>query len=641
MPRRTQPYGSWESPITAELITRRTVGVGDLVTDGTDVYWSESRPSEGGRSVIVRKTPDGTDDLTPEGMNARTRVHEYGGGAFTAHDGVVYFSNFMDHRLYRQKAGEAPEPITADGAVRYADLVYEPGQGIIYCVREDHREGDREAVNTIVAIDPEGDEYGSVLVQGTDFCSSPQVSPDGRKLTWLSWNHPNMPWDGTEVWLAEIGEDGSLEDARRIAGGPQESIFQPAFSPDGVLHFVSDRSGWWNLHALRDAKVQNLCPMEAEFGVPQWVFGRTTYGFLPDGEIVCSYHGDGGTRLALLPKGGGAPRALDLPYTTIADPHVAGDRVLFIGASPTRPAELVLLDVASGQREVLRRTSDVEIDPGYISVVEEITFATQGLRMAHALYYPPVNRDFGAPDGELPPLIVMSHGGPTSASSSSLSLSTQYWTSRGFAVVNVNYGGSTGYGRDYRERLKGSWGLVDVDDCTGAALYLADQGLVDRKRMAIRGGSAGGYTTLACLAFRDAFAAGASHFGVADLEALATDTHKFESRYLDGLVGPHPARRDIYHARSPIHHMEGFTAPTIFFQGLDDRIVPPDQAEMMADALRRKRIPVAHLTFEGEGHGFRKGENVRRALEAELYFYGRVFGFTPADRLDPVEIENL
>lgn len=635
-------YGAWESPISTDLLTQQTISVNDTAVDGEDVYWSEGRPYERGRSVIVCKRPGAEpEDVTPEGMNARTRVHEYGGGAFTAAEGVVYFVNFDDQRLYRQDRGGKPRAITAEGPVRYADMVYEPNRQVLYAVREDHRDGDREAVNTIVMLDPEGDEYGTVLVQGSDFCSNPRPSPDGERLTWLSWNHPNMPWDGTEVWLAEVAEDGSLENARRVAGGPAESVYQPSFAPDGTLHFVSDRTGYWNLYAFGHGAVRPLLPMDAEFGVPQWAFGTTTYGFLGDGRIVCRYQTDDAAHIGVLDPQSGQFTELQTQYSVVANPRVMGGAVLFLGASPTNAAELVLRDLATNETNVLCRMSRADIDPGYISIAQPITFPTAGCRMAYAYYYPPQNPRFEAPRGELPPLMVMTHGGPTGSVTSGLSLATQYWTSRGFAVVNVNYGGSAGYGREYRDRLKGAWGVVDVDDCTGAALYLAARGLVDPKRMAIRGGSAGGYTTLACLAFRDVFSAGASHFGVSDLEALATDTHKFESRYLDGLVGPLPDRRDIYTSRSPIHNVSGFNAPAIFFQGLEDRVVPPNQAQMMVDALRSKGVPVAHLEFEGEGHGFRRAENVRRSLEAELYFYGRVFGFTPAGEIEPVEISNL
>lgn len=618
------------------------VAFGGVVTDGGDIYWSEGRPREEGRVAVVRWRPGGAPvDLTPEGMNARTRAHEYGGGAFAAADGVVYFCNYADQRMYRQTAGGEPRPITGEGPVRYADMVHDPRRRMIYSVREDHRAGVRGAVNSIVAVDPRGDQYGTVLVGGSDFYSSPQVSPDGSRLAWLSWNHPNMPWDGTELWLADIGDDGRLHEARRVAGGPAESIFQPSFSPDGTLHFASDRTGWWNLYAITGAGVRALCPMEAEFGLPQWVFGLSTYAFLPNGAIVCSYRADGIARMGLIGPGGGVLRPIPLPYTTISHVRAAGEQAVFVGASPTQFAEIALLDLGTGQIEVLRRSGSPGVDAAYLSTAQAIRFPTGQNQTAHAFYYPPANPDFAAPPGERPPLLVVSHGGPSSQTAAALDLEVQFWTSRGFAVVAVNYGGSTGYGREYRNRLRERWGIVDVDDCTNAALHLADRGLADRRRLAIRGKSAGGFTTLACLAFRDVFAAGASHYGVSDLEALATDTHKFESRYLDGLVGPYPERRDLYVARSPIHHLAGFRTPVIFFQGLDDRVVPADQAQRMVDALRSRGGAVAYVALEGEGHGFRRAENVQRVLEAELSFYGRIFGFEPADAGSPVEIANL
>jgi len=637
------PYGAWRSPITADLIVAGTVRLGQIALDGADVYWNEGRPTEGGRNVIVRRTPDGrTADVTPAPFNARTRVHEYGGGEYLVHDGVVYFANFADQRLYRQERGAAPQPITPAAALRYADAVMDAPRGRLICVREDHTAADREAINALVGVRAGGDEGGGqVLVSGADFYASPRLSPDGRRLAWLAWNHPNMPWDGCELWVADVQPDGALAGATLVAGGPAESIFQPEWSADGTLHFVSDRTGWWNLYRWRDGRVEPLCEMAAEFGLPQWVFGMSTYAFIAADRIACAYTQGGVWHLALLDTTTKAFTPLDLPYTEIGGVRGGNGCAVFTAASPTAAAAIVRLDLSTGQIEVLRRSSQVTVDAGYLSVPQPIEFPTEGGLTAHALYYPPTNRDYRAPEGERPPLLVLSHGGPTGATSSALSLGLQFWTSRGFAVVDVNYGGSTGYGRAYRERLNGRWGIVDVDDCVNAARYLAGRGLADANRLAIRGGSAGGYTTLAALTFRDVFKAGASHFGVSDLEALATDTHKFESRYLDRLVGPYPERRDLYVARSPIHFTERLATPLILFQGLEDRVVPPDQAEKMFAAVKAKGLPVAYVPFAGEQHGFRKAENIKRALEAELYFYARIFGFEPADEIEPVPIENL
>ena len=644
------PYGSWKSPITSDLIVSETIGLGQIALDGQDVYWVESRPTEGGRYVIVRRTPDGrTTDVMPPPFNARTRVHEYGGGAFAVADGqavaeapAVYFSNFADQRLYRQDPGAEPRPITPETALRYADGVFDRRRGRMICVREDHTDPGREAANAIVSLDLEGDDSGGqALVSGNDFYSSPRLSPDGSRLAWLTWNHPNMPWDGTELWVGELGADGSIGRTERVAGGARESIFQPEWSPDGVLHFVSDQTGWWNLYRRRDGQVESLIKVEAEFGLPQWVFGMSTYAFESTGRILCAYTQQGTWRLASLDTASGELEPIETPYTQIEGLRAAPGRVVFLAGSPTEPESVVQLDLATRRLEVLRRSSEITIDAGYLSISQEIEFPTEHGLTAHAFSYAPKNRDYVAPPGERPPLLVLIHGGPTGATSSTLNLAIQYWTSRGVAVLDVNYGGSTGYGREYRQRLDGQWGVVDVDDCVNGARYLVERGAVDGNRLAIRGGSAGGYTTLSVLTFRDVFKAGASYYGVSDLEALAKDTHKFESRYLDRLVGPYPERSDLYRERSPINFAHRLSCPMILFQGLEDKVVPPDQAETMFEAVRAKGLPVAYLPFEGEQHGFRRAENIKRALDAELYFYSRIFGFELADPVEPVSIENL
>lgn len=636
------PYGSWKSPITSELIVSEIIGLAAIALDGDDIYWLELRPKEGGRSCLVRRTPDGkVADVTPTGFNVRTRAHEYGGGSFLIAGGTVYFSNYSDQRLYRQPVGGEPQPLTPAGDWRYADALLDRRQNRLICVREDHTTTRPEPVNTLVSINLEGDSDVRVLAGGEDFYASPRLSPDGSRLCWLSWNHPNMPWDSTELWVGEINSDGSLGETHLIAGGANESIFQPEWSPDGVLYFVSDRSGWWNLYRWNGAEVEPLCEMPAEFGRPQWVFGMDTYTFASSDRLICTYTQQGIWHLASLDTQTKQLQPISTPYTEISSLHVKGDRLLFLGASPTAPSSIVEVDLTSGQVEVLRRSSELAIDPGYISVPQAIEFPTENGQTAYAFFYPPQNRDCKAPEGEKPPLLVKSHGGPTAATSSSLSLRTQYWTSRGFAILDVNYGGSTGYGREYRQRLNDRWGIADVDDCTNGARYLAERGLVDANRLAISGGSAGGYTTLCALTFRDVFKAGASYYGVSDLEALASDTHKFESRYLDGLIGAYPERKDLYIERSPIHFTDRLSCPAIFFQGLEDKVVPPNQAEVMVAALKAKKLPVAYVPFEGEQHGFRRAENIKRALDGEFYFYSRVFGFQPADAIDPVAIDNL
>ncbi len=645
---KTAPYGAWKSPITSDLIVAESIGFQQLALDGDDIYWSEMRPQEGGRYVVVRRTPDGQiQDVTPAGFNVRTRVHEYGGGAFTVHDGTVYFSNFADQRLYRQAPGAAPAPLTPEGRLRYADGVVDTHRQRLICVREDHSAEGQEAVNTLVAISLAAAEPdpGTVLVAGHDFYSTPRLSPDGRRLAWLAWNHPEMPWTASELWVATLAADGSVGAARRVAGsgatGSGESIFQPAWSPDSVLYFVSDRGGWWNLHRWRNGAVDTVTALDAEFGEPQWIFGAPTYGFASDEEILCAYTQDDAWRLASLNVESLELAPYELPFTDVGSVQVGARSAAFIGGSPREATAVVRLELATRHVDILRRATQVTVDPGYLSAPEAVEFPTENGLTAHGILYRPNNQDYAAPADERPPLMVISHGGPTGAAGSAFNLSIQYWTSRGFAVLDVNYGGSTGYGRAYRQRLDGQWGIVDVDDCANGARHLVAQGVVDANRLIIRGGSAGGYTTLAALAFRDVFKAGASYFGVSDLEALATETHKFESRYLDGLIGPYPARRDLYLERSPLHHTAGFSCPTIFFQGLEDKIVLPNQAEMMVDALRKKGVPVAYIAYEGEQHGFRQAQNIKRSLDAELSFYAQVFGFEPADPIEPVAIENL
>lgn len=643
---KTAPYGSWKSPITSDLIVKESIGLTQVKLDGEDTYWIELRPSEGGRHVVVRRTPDGQrHDLTPREMNARTRVHEYGGGEYLVHKGDVFFSNFGDQQIYFQKSGGEPRLITSDragDAMRYADAVFDEQRRRLICVREDHTAKDREAVNAIVAVSPDGGDPGQVLISGNDFYSTPRISPDGARLAWLTWNHPNMPWDGCELWIGALAADGSMTDQRRLAGGIYESIFQPEWSPDGRLYFISDATGWWNIYrADEDGSTQCACEMEAEFGVPQWVFGLATYAFESADRIVCAFCERGIWGLGSLDMRTGDLERLGTTFTEISFVCAAPGRAVFRAGSASEPFSIVEMDLKTQQTNVLQRANKIEIDPGYVSIAEPIEFPTEGGQTAHAFYYAPRNKDFAAPDDQRPPLLVKSHGGPTSATVAVLAPGIQYWTSRGIAVLDVNYGGSTGYGREYRRRLNGQWGIVDVDDCVNGAKFLASSGRVDGDRLMIDGGSAGGYTTLCALTFRDVFKAGASHYGVSDLEALELDTHKFEARYSESLIGPYPERRDLFIERSPLHFADRLSCPTIFFQGLEDKVVPPNQAEMMVEALRKKKVPVTYVPFAGEQHGFRRAENIKRALDGELYFYSRVFGFELAEDVEPVPIENL
>ena len=638
---RTAPYGSWASPITSDLIVASSIGLGDILTEDRDIYWIESRPQERGRSVIVRCSQDGRPaDVTPPmpsdgqgAFNIRTRVHEYGGGAYLASRGVVYFCNDADQRLYRQERGGSPVPITdAPGnprGMRYADGVMDAARGRMIWVREDHTTSAAEPVNTLVEIALDGARPQRVLVSGSDFYAAPRLSTDGARLAWLEWRHPNMPWDGTELWVAGLAADGAIADKRKVAGGDAESIFQPEWSPDGVLYFVSDRSGWWNLYRLAGDPLsggfaaETVYPLAAEFGSAQWGFRPSRYTFPSARRLLCSYSRNGTASLAAVDLDSLAVTTIANEFTEIGSLRAANDDVHFVGASPTHFPAIVKLSLTSGDVTILKlsNTEDVRAYEGYLSTPQSIEFPTESGLTAFGLYYPPVNRNFAAPLVELPPLIVRAHGGPTSAFSSALDWSLQYWTSRGFAVLNVNYGGSTGYGRLYRERLRGRWGVVDVEDCTNGAKHLAASGRVDGRRMAIRGGSAGGYTTLCALTFHDVFATGASYYGISDLDALVRDTHKFESRYLDGLIGPYPARQDLYHDRSPIHFADRLSVPIAFFQGAEDPVVPPNQAEAMVEALKAKGLPFQYLLFDGEQHGFRRAQTIKRTLDAELYFY--------------------
>ena len=693
-PRDVSPCGSWTSPITARLIAESGIALGWLQAAAGRLFWVEMRPLEGGRYVLAQRTADGTIvDVVPATANTRTLVHEYGGGMFALHaaaDGGVtaFFSEFEDQRLYRAEVGEAggPRPITPapsePRATRYADGSVTPDGRRLVCVRERHEDGD--VVNELVAVPTDGSAAPRVLATGHDFSAAPRLSPDGRQLAWLSWDHPRMPWDGTDLWVADLTAAGGLAAERRVAGGPTESVLQPAWSPDGRLHFVSDRSGWWNLYrdegsrgasaagADDSSDATALAPLPAEFAKPAWVFGLRNYDFLPDGRIAATFSQNGVERLGLIDPA--RPGIVPVPceLTTFSSLVVLGEQVAVIGGGAARAAAVALVDPESGALREVRRSKTVDIDPGFISAPEPITFTTSypagsvvgpladeldrpagegdaaadasgalGLS-AHALYYPPANRDFEAPPGERPPLIVMSHGGPTSAAYPQLTFDIQYWTSRGIGVVDVDYGGSTGYGRDYRERLRGNWGIVDTVDCINAARYLADRGDADPARIAVQGGSAGGYTTLNALTRHRFFAAGASYFGLADLEVFATGgTHKFESQYLVGLIGPYPQMAAVYRERSPINHVADISCPVIVLQGLDDAIVPPAQAEIIVAALEKKGLPYAYLAFPGEQHGFRKAENIVRSQEAELYFYGHVFGFAPADQIEPIDIRNL
>lgn len=629
----TAPFGTWVSPITPERVAAAQTTLVDVLLDRGEVYWIEGRPLEAGRQVLVRLGPDGVGvDVTPTPFSARTRVHEYGGGAVLAAAGTVCFSNFSDQRLYRidgpAAAAVALTPPSDAAALRYADGLLDARRQLWIGIREDHRVPGTEAINSIVAVGLGGGDAGKVLVQGNDFYASARLSPDGTRLAWLTWNHPDMPWTAAALWVGDF--DGTaVTRAAHIAGGPGESVFQPEWSADGLLHYVSDRSGWWNIYRCDASGAStNLCPMAAEFGRAQWAFGMSTYAFLSPHQLVCAYIEDGMGKLARLDLRDSTLAPFDLPYTDYSAVRANGGKVVFKAGGPGVASAVVVLDASSGDATVVRSVSDLRRDPAmrdHISVPRLFEFRTPRGEAAFALFYPPANANYRGPAGALPPLVVKCHGGPTSSASRSLDLRTQFWTSRGIAVVDVDYGGSTGYGRACRDRLHRMWGIIDAEDCAAAASCLAADQRVDATRMVITGGSAGGFTVLRCLthadpAIRTLFKAGASHYGVSDLLALARETHKFESRYLDWLVGP-LSDQQAYIDRTPVRHADRLSVPVAFFQGAEDKIVPPSQTEEMVAALRARGIPALYLLFAGEQHGFRQASNIQQALQAEAAFF--------------------
>jgi dipeptidyl aminopeptidase/acylaminoacyl peptidase len=642
-----RPYGTWPSDLDADLVaggSGRSFGLTDL-SSGL-LRWTEIRTYESGRTAVVEARPDGElVDVTPARANARTRVHEYGGGAVWFHGDATFFSEFDDSRLYRvDGAGSEARPITPEPAephaLRYADGCVTPDGATIFCVRERHEAG--EVHNELVVLPADGSAEPRIVAGGHDFFMAPRLDPVGRHLAWLAWDHPRMPWDGTELMVADVELGGTLGVPRLVAGGPEESVIDPRFAPGGALHYCSDRTGWWNLYREDGTALTSLDG--AEIGFPAWVFGMSRYVFLDDGRIACVVTRSAIDSLELLEPGGSELRPTGLGWSSFgpASLSAGGGRVVFSAASPTAPTALVSYEPDSGDETIIRRSIDVDLDPASISVPRAIEFPTGDGATAHAFYYPPANGEYEGPADELPPLRVICHGGPTANTTPALGIEVQFFTQRGIGVLDVNYRGSTGYGRAYRQLLNGRWGEIDWQDCIAAARHLAEQGEVDHDRTWVEGGSAGGYVVLCALVFDPtAFAAGVSYFGVADAEALALDTHKFESRYLDSMIGPYPERADLYRARSPVHFVEQLERPLLLLQGLDDKVVPPSQAEAMVEVLERKGIPYAYLAFEGEGHGFRRQENIKRSLEATLSFVGQVFGFAAADELESLAIAHL
>ena len=622
------PFGSWESPLTTDVIVEDSVSFFDIKVGSDGVYWNEVRPKEKGRFALIRYS-DTEEELLPD-TSVRTRVHEYGGGAFCLANGSVIYSNDADAQLYQLNKEGMTRQLTKAPKWRFAD-----GDDRIW-VCEKHQD---KVENCLVYVK---DDEIITIAQGHDFYASPRISPNGKQLAFITWDFPNMPWDESTLWLADLQEDKSLANIRKIKGGHDESICQVQWSPEGVLHFASDETGFWNLYRLNGDQIENLYPMKAEFGQPAWVFGRDSYAFLEGGHLVCIYAIKGVDHLGILDPARHSLTELNLPFTALHTVMARQGKIYFYGAAPTLPPSIVCLDLKTNKYTIIKESFKTPLTQDWISVPEIIEYPAQGDKVGYAFYYPPKNPNFKAPKGEKPPLIVKVHGGPTARSFQQLSLETQYWTSRGFAFIDVNYGGSSGFGREYFKRLEKNWGIVDVEDCISAAKTLAARGLVDPNRMVIRGGSAGGYTTLAALAFHDAFVAGTSYYGVSDLVLLYEETHKFESTYNDLLIGPYPEEKEKIEARSPILHVDRIKRPILLLQGTEDKIVLPNQTTLIYEALKKKGIPVGMLLFEGEGHGFRQAPNIKRALDAELYFYSQVLDIPlphpPAE--PPVEICN-
>jgi len=635
------PYGSWPSPLSARSLASASISFGDIVLSGDPIYWSESRPADNGRTVIVCQDGAGNiNDMTPPAYSVRSRVHEYGGGAFTVGKGCIYFVNDKDQQVYCHDAASQITALTSNKSSRYADLQFDEKHQQIICIEEQHA-GNGEVTNKLVTISLAANNKLTVLASGHDFYASPALNPDTNKLAWLTWDHPNMPWDMSQLWCAEVLDNGSIGQPQLVAGSKDESIFQPQWSPAGDLFFISDQSGWWNIYRHGDKKNVCLLSMEAEFGLPQWVFAMSTYAFLDSTSLICCYNQLGIWRVATINYQDHVVKELALPFVAIAGIRALKGKTVFIGSTSNHPPELIKLEVDLTDYRVIKRSSENTLSAADVSLPAAILFSTSNNSHGHGFYYAPVNKKYTAGDDELPPLLVKSHGGPTAATTAAYNQKIQYWTSRGFAVLDVNYRGSTGYGKKYRQQLDGNWGIFDVEDCVNGARYLAKQGKVDLNRMAISGSSAGGYTVLCALTFHDLFKTGASLYGISELEALAKDTHKFESRYMDKLIGPYPEEKEKYFKRSPINFTEKLSTPIVFFQGSEDKVVPPLQAELMVTALDDKKIPVAYELYSGEQHGFRKADNIISAIEGELFFYSKILGFELSEDISSLTIRNF
>jgi dipeptidyl aminopeptidase/acylaminoacyl peptidase len=637
------PYGSWASSLSAEALAAGGIGFGDLRSADGRLYWTENVPARGGAIALFSYADGAIAPVSPEDANVRTRVHEYGGAPFIVDGATVYYSQYSDQRLYALKAGGIPTPVTPD-KYRYADCVAQPGAqkstAALICVREDHTDP-AHVRNTLVRLPIPINGAGDVLFGDSDFVSYPRLSPDGKRLAFITWNHPNMPWDGSELHVADLTAHG-LTSQKVIAGGAAESVQERQWDRDGALYFISDRSGFWNLYAQRADGAHAVWARAAEFATPLWQFGQSNYVLLGDGRAVVNFSERGTSRLAVLDLKTGTHRELDLPYVEFS--HLAkidSQHIAAVAGSSKAPLSIVSIDIGSSAVTTLRTAGQSPLHADAISVAVPIEFPSAHGRTSHAFFYAPTNPAYRGTPGTLPPLLAFVHGGPTGLSSPELRSGVQYWTSRGFAVVDVNYGGSSGYGRAYRQELNGNWGVVDVEDTIAAVRYLIDTKRADANRTAISGGSAGGYTVLVALSTSDVFKAGADHFGISDMTALARDTHKFESRYLDSLIGPLPQAQAVYDSRSPLNHLDGFKVPVLVLQGAEDPVVPPNQSQRIVEALRARHVPVAYVLYPGEGHGFRNPKNIINSVQSELSFYGQVFGFKPADQLPPLKVEGL
>lgn len=668
------PYGTWPSEITSDMIVSDSVSIDEPRMTADAIYYIERRPQQSGRCVIVRTelaelvdsdsseaTRSVKTDMIPEPYSVRSRVHEYGGGSYCVAGDIIYFVNDQDQDIYRADRGRIERLTTAPDS-RFADMIYDPNLHRLIAVREQHDHD--QVINSLVSIDSE-DGSVDTLQQGYDFYASPRLNPSADRLCWQSWNHPNMPWDGNALWMATIDHQGLTEQPVHIAGSDRISVFQPRWSDDDTLFYVSDESGWWHLyrqpvtrgthHADGMAHAEQLTSGEKEFAQPQWVFGQSNYVFVDRDTIICHFQSKGASSLAKLSLKK-RPELSDLitPWqefdaiTSNYEQTRAASPVAFIAASGRSFPQLIYGELTIENTEHLtttciKQTSELSIDSGNLSPPHTIAFNNRHRQSVYANYYPPINAHYLGADDEKPPLIVICHGGPTGQSGIALDPKKQFWTSRGFALLDVNYSGSTGYGRAYRSRLDSRWGLLDVEDCCDAAGYAVQQGLADKDKLIIRGSSAGGYTVLAALTYHDVFSAGASYYGISELCSLAADTHKFEARYLDRLVGPYPESIERYQQRSPINHSQRLDCPVIFFQGREDKVVPISQAEKMFEALDNKGVTVAAQYFDGEQHGFRKADTITQCLENELSFYQLIFGLKVKNEIEfsgTIELRN-